>query len=169
MIGIWCQLNSMNKIQICSQCTLIDLLIKGIIVYIHMHDMTYKDYCKRYGWIPPIAKLLKRALLSYQVAEKFTDPHWENYWDPFMVLSCSVNLYDFLGFFFYYLGISRIHQTLQKNKLLTWLEQLIGFAVCINCLNPIHMNSWEIGSSHRFLQGMSRNETHIQEALDFIL
>lgn len=51
------------------------------------YDMTYKDYCKRYGWIPPIAKLLKRALLSYQVAEKFTDPHWENYWDPLMVLS----------------------------------------------------------------------------------
>lgn len=36
--------------------------------------MTYKDYCKRYGWIPPIAKLLKRPLLSSQVAEKITDP-----------------------------------------------------------------------------------------------
>lgn len=52
-----------------------------------MHDMTFKDNCKRYGWIPLIAKLLKRALLPSQVAEKIMDPRWENYWDTLMVLS----------------------------------------------------------------------------------
>lgn len=94
--------------------------------------MTYKDYCKRYGWIPPIAKLLKRAL--------YCPPRWrKKLRTPLgkvsgsthgfvITMSCSsVNLYEFLGIFFYYLGRSRIHQTLQKNKLLTWLEQLAIF------------------------------------------